>query len=191
MKTAFKISVLIFAAGLLAVVPVEASILSGTGPAPLVGCPEGSAAMTHLQSSVGWWEGPPFGGGEWHVLFRGDAAALMESLTNFAAIRAPVLDLVIHDGPKKDSILEADKTSNPAVDSRVDWEFAVWNSQSWKNLYNNYTNTALVKVMTNSPNFGKPVAAPRLDVYPGGGVNWAEVKIPGGLNVRDERAKLK
>jgi hypothetical protein len=190
MKSSFKISILAFVSLLLAV-QAEALIMSGTGPAPLTGCPEGSAAMSHLKSSVGWWEGPPFGGGEWHVQYRGDTDAFMVALTNFAAIHAPVLDLVIHDGPKNDIILEAHKKDNPDVATRVDWEFVVWNPQSWKNLYNNQTNTAWVKIMRDNPNFGKPVAAPQLDVYLGGSVKWAEVKIPDGLNVRDERAKLK
>jgi hypothetical protein len=47
--------------------------------------------VANLKSRVGWWEGPPFGGGEWHFLYRGDQAAFEATLAAFAAIRAPVL----------------------------------------------------------------------------------------------------
>jgi hypothetical protein len=64
------------------------------------GWPEGALAVANLPSRVGWWEGPPDGGGQKVFLYRGDAKALSDVLTNFAAIRAPGLELTIHDdGP--------------------------------------------------------------------------------------------
>lgn len=187
MRTGIKTICLALAVGLLMVARANALIVSGTGSPPYTnGWPEGAAAVSSLKSCVGWWEGPPFGGGESHVLFRGDTEALIQALTNFAAIRASALDLVIHDGPKHDRFLELDKQSQPDTDSRVDWEFVVWNSENWNNLYNN-TNATFMK---NDPNFGKPVAAPRLDVYIGGGdVDLEIIRIPRNLHVRDERAQ--
>ncbi len=162
------------------VVRANASIGSATGnPTHTNGWPEGATAVSNLKSCVGWWEGPPFGGGELHILFRGDMAAFTQALTNFAAIRAPALDLVIHDGVKHDQFLK----------TNADWEFVVWNPENWNNFYHS-TNAALVKVMKNDPNFGKPPPAPRLDVYiSGGGVDLEKIPIPDKLHVRDERAQ--
>jgi hypothetical protein len=176
MKHRVKTNVLVLAIGLLMALRANALIASGTGsPTYTNGWPEGAAAVSNLKSCVGWWEGPPFGGGEWHIQFRGDAEALNQALTNFAAIRAPALDLVIHDGPQHDQFLNND--------TRVDWSFTVWNPESWHRLYNN------PKVIFNAgePGFRQPVPPPRLDVYIGGRVDWAKVKIPAGLLVRDER----
>ncbi len=183
MSAALKQNCLALAVGLQVLAQANALIISGTGPAIGIGWPSGAGAVAYLTSSIGWWEGPPFGGGEWHILFRGDTEAFMQALTNFAAIHTPALDLVIHDGPKQDQFLKRDDKSDN--DTRVDWEFVVWNPESWNHLYNN-TN---VNFTAESPNFRKPVAAPRLDVYIGGGrVDWTKIKIPAGLRVRDERA---
>jgi hypothetical protein len=186
MKTGRKLNCHVFTVCLLIAMQAKALILSGTGsPTYTNGWPEGAAAVSNLKSCVGWWEGPPFGGGEWHMQFRGDTEAFMQVLTNFAAIRAPTLDLVIHDGPKHDQFLELDKQSQPDTDSRVDWEFVVWNPENWNNLYNN-TNATFLK---DNPNFGKPVPAPRMELYIGSGqVDLEKVKVPATVRVRDERA---
>jgi hypothetical protein len=188
MKTRIKTNSLALAIGLLMVVRANASIVSGTGsPTYTNGWPEGAAAVSNLKSCVGWWEGPPFGGGEWHMQFRGDTEAFAVALTNFAAIRAPALDLVIHDGPKHGQFLELNKQSRPDTDSRVDWELVIWNPESWNQRYNG-TNEANQSFFAKDPNLHQPIPAPRLDVYVGGGgVDWAKVTIPAGLHVRDER----
>jgi hypothetical protein len=193
MKTKIKKNVLVLAVGLLMAVRANALIISGSAPIDslyLDGCPDGSATVADLTSSVGWWEGPPFGGGEYHILFRGDTNAFTEALTNFAAIKAPVLDLVIHDGPKNDTFLEVDKRTNPAVDSRVDWEFVVWVPNNWNHLYNS-TNAALAKLFKDDPNLGNPAPAPLLNIYIGGDVNLEKIRIPVNLHVRDERKQIK
>ncbi len=179
MSTGLKQNCLALAAGLLALAQANALILSGSDPVEDYGWPEGAATVAHLKSSVGWWEGPPFGGGETHVQFRGDTEAFMQALTNFAAIRTPALDLVVHDGPKHDQFLDND--------TRVDWSFVVWIPEYWHRLYNN------PKVIFDSGErgFRQPVPPPRLDVYIGGGnVDWTKVKIPANLHVRDERASV-
>ncbi len=162
-----------------------ALIISGQGNSPVAdyGWPEGSLAVANLPSRVGWWEGPPFGGGQWNFLYRGDNGDFNEALTNFAAIRAPALDLVIHDGPQENIFLKNEQ--NPNAAARVDWTFTVWIPASWHRLYNNPKNL----FDAGDPNFRKPVAPPRLDVYIGEGrVDWAKVKVPANVRVRDERA---
>jgi hypothetical protein len=193
LKTGIKTNCLTLTIGLLMVARANALISSGIGSPPYsTGWPEGAAAVSNLKSCVGWWEGPPFGGGEWHIQFRGDADALNQALTNFTAIKCPVLDLVLHDGPKHDQFLELDKQNQPGTDSRVDWNFVVWNTNSWNSIYNT-TNTAWIKVLKeNDPNFGKPMPPPQLDIYIGdGSVDWKKVKVPANVNVRDERSKNK
>ena len=173
-----KTPILALGALALCLAPLTASalILSGTGNAPVrdAGWPEGALAVANLQSRLGWWEGPPFGGGEWHFAYRGDTAAFNVALEAFAAIRAPALDLVIQDGPKNDDILH----------QQADWALTVWVPASWNRLYNNprFGLTAM------EGNFHKPVAPPCLTVYVGGGkVDWAKVTVPPQLHVRDER----
>ena len=188
MKPGIKTIGLALVTGLLMVVRANALILSGTGsPTYTNGWPEGAATVSSLKSCVGWWEGPPFGGGEWHMQFRGDTEKFMQALTNFAAIHAPELDLVVHDDPTHGQFLQLDKQNQPDTDSRVDWEFVVWNPESWNQLHNS-TNAAMQRLFPDDPSLHKPVPAPRLDVYiGGGGVDWAKVTIPAGLHVRDQR----
>jgi hypothetical protein len=170
---------------LLAPLPASALIMVGRGNAPVTdaGWPEGALAVANLKSRVGYWEGPPFGGGEWQFLHRGDTAAFGKALTNFAAIRAPALDLVIHDGPQENIFLKDEK--DPKADTRVDWTFTVWVPANWHRLYNNPKSV----FSADQPQFHQPVDPPRLDVYVGGGgqVDWAKVKVPGNVRVRDER----
>ena len=165
--------------------PASALILVGRGNAPVrdAGWPEGTLAVANLESRVGWWEGPPFGGGLWSFNYRGDTAAFIQALTNFAAIRAPALDLVIRDGPQENTFLKDEK--DPKTDTRVDWTFTVWVPASWHRLYNN------PKIVFDAinPNSRKPVDPPRLDAYIGGGqVDWAKVTVPPNIRLRDERA---
>lgn len=159
--------------------PLTASalIMTGQGNKPVhdPGWPEGALAVANFESRVGWWEGPPYGGGEWQFLYRGDTEAFTEALAAFAAIRAPALDLVIHDGPHENGMLK----------EKVDWSFTVWVPANWHRLYNNPKTV----FSANSPNFRQPVAAPRLQVYVGGGgVDWSKVEPPANIRVRDERA---
>ena len=161
----------------LAAWPASALIMTGTGSQPVhdYGWPEGALAVANLDSRVGWWEGPPFGGGEWHFLYQGDTAACQEAVAAFAGIRAPVLDLFVHDGPQEDGILT----------KKVDWSFTVWVPENWHRLFNNPKSV----FDAGHPNFRQPVAAPRLDVYVGGnGVDRAKIKVPAALKVHDERA---
>src|ERR1017187_6838176 len=52
------------------------------------GWPEGALAMANFESRIGWWEGPPFGGGESHFLYQGNTEGFQDALATFAAIRA-------------------------------------------------------------------------------------------------------
>jgi hypothetical protein len=158
----------------------SALIMTGEGNTPVTdaGWPEGTLALANLKTRAGWIEGPPFGGGQWTFFYRGNNAAFDEALTNFAAIQARTLELVIHEGPAPESQHFSDK--RPA-----DWTFTVWVPAHWHQLYNNPKST----FGAGSPNFRKPVDPPRLDVYAGpGGLDWSKVAVPSNVHVTDERA---
>ena len=63
---------------ILAPARASALISGGEGNDALAdpGWPKGAAAIFNDPGRVAWWEGPPFGGGQWHAECRGDAKAL-------------------------------------------------------------------------------------------------------------------
>jgi hypothetical protein len=158
--------------------------MTGKGNEPVrdAGWPQGALEVANLKTRVGWWEGPPFGGGQWQFLYRGDAAALNEALKAFAAIRAPRLELVIHDGPHTNQFLKDEK--DPKSNTRVDWAFTAWVPANWHFIYNNPKST----FGADRPQFRQPCPDPHLDVYVTEQIDWAKVKIPEGLTVVDQRA---
>src|SRR5216110_2115378 len=111
--------------------PASALILTGRGNQPVhdAGWPKGALEVSNLKARVGWWEGPPFGGGERQFLYRGDATQFQQALDLFAKIRAPRLELVVHEGPEENQFLKDVK--------HVDWTFTVWDPRSFHQLYNN------------------------------------------------------
>ncbi|MDB5354516.1 MAG: hypothetical protein JWN24_969 [Phycisphaerales bacterium] len=158
----------------------------GNDPVPDNNWPAGSVELTNLKTRVGWWEGPPFGGGQWTFLYRGDAKALQEAIDLFAKIRAPRLDVFIHDGgPVENGFLKDEK--DPKASTRVDWSFTVWDPRSWNQLYNNPSS----RFSADDPNggFRKGVDPPRMDLFAGGkGIDLSAIKMPAGVTVTDERA---
>src|SRR5947209_19599947 len=86
-------------------IPALALIVVGRGNDPVHdnNWPAGSMEVANLKTRVGWWEGPPFGGGEHTLLYRGDEAAFQAALDAFARIKAPRLDLFVHDGGPAES----------------------------------------------------------------------------------------
>jgi hypothetical protein len=168
----------------------QALITGSTGHAPTFDrdWPAGSLELANARSRVGFWEGPPFGGGEFHFLCRGDAADFQETLDLFAKIRAPELRLVIREGSEESFWL---KTGNgPATDAHVDWTFIVWTPRSWYSLYNNPNSSAWADDSSNY--YRTPVLPPTLAVNVAGpdgkGIDWAKIKVPAGVTVVDERA---
>ena len=170
--------------------------------------PAGAVDVANLRTRVGWWEGPPFGGGQHTFLYRGDTAAFQQALDLFANVKAPELRLVVREGPHFSEFLkgadgargkdpraaDAPAAGPPAAgkaDLRVDWGLTVWNPTSFHRLYNNPQST----FAADDPggNFRGTVEPPRLDVYVGGapagqGVDWPRVTVPANVRVTDERA---
>src|SRR3954453_13643380 len=80
--------------------PALALIMGGTGNDPIhdPGWPRGAAAIFNDPARVAWWEGPPFGGGQWHAECRGDAKTFSAVLADFARLDVKSRRVVVHDG---------------------------------------------------------------------------------------------
>jgi hypothetical protein len=167
----------------LAARPAGALIEVFAGHAPMDdhNWPAGALAVVNLPTRVGGWEGPPFGGGQYCFQYRGDAAAFQQALDALAGVRAPAVNVCVHDGgPTEDPILAADHG-----DAHYDWSFTVWDARSWNQLYNDPQDRS----MAGDDSFREPVAPPQLDVFVGrGGIDFAQVRVPAGVRLIDERA---
>src|ERR1700730_7506706 len=93
---------LVLSTAIVAVTSREAFalIMGGEGNSPIAdpGWPKGAAAIFNTKSRIAWWEGPPFGGGQWHAECRGDAKALSAVLADFAKLEVKSKQVVLHDG---------------------------------------------------------------------------------------------
>src|SRR5437773_8750659 len=158
--------------------------VGGTEPVTDRNWPAGCVELANLQTRVGWWEGPPFGGGERQFLYRGDAAAFQQAVDLFARIRAPELLLVVHEGPQENQFISDEK------DRHVDWTFTVWDPRSFHQLYNNPQ--SFFSADDPSDRLRRAGDPPHLDVYVAGadgkGIDLASVKVPAVLRMSDARA---
>ena len=77
-----------------------ALITGGAGNSPIAdpGWPKGASAIFNDKARIAWWEGPPFGGGQWHSECRGDAKALSAVLAGFARLDVKTKRVIVHDG---------------------------------------------------------------------------------------------
>jgi hypothetical protein len=173
---------------LVIVAPLQALIMvGGKEPVRDNNWPAGSLEVANLKTRVGWWEGPPFGGGQYNFLYRGETNAFQEALDLFAKIKAPKLVLVVQDGgPAQSPFLRDGK--DPKSSNAYDWSFTVWNPQNFNHLYN--TPESFFSARDPSGRFGQPVDPPQIDVFvdKGGGIDFAKIKVPANLTVTDERA---
>jgi hypothetical protein len=161
--------------------PAFALITGGTGNKPLgdPGWPEGAAAIFNHPGRVAWWEGPPFGGGEWHSECRGDAKALTAVLANFAAMPTKNKRVVVHDGTGHSFWLAPNREPEKLEGARIDWMFTVWLPASWDRLRD-------LPSDLNPTDAGDASPPSRLDVYTAS-LRWSDVTIPEGVEVVDER----
>jgi hypothetical protein len=169
---------------LLLAQPASALIMvGGKDPVTDHDWPAGSLDLANHKSRLAWYEGPPFGGGEWTFLYRGDTATLNVLLTTFAQIKAPDLLLIVHDGVHNSSFLPADKNAKP--DTTVDWSFTVWTPQ---NFYQLFADPAGF-MAAQQPQYAGALPPPRMDVYVAEGrIDWERVQVPAGVRIVDERA---
>jgi hypothetical protein len=115
----------------LGVSPLWALILTGKGNDPVhdPGWPAGAVELANLNSRFGWFEGPPFGGGDWTFFFSGKTSDLQAAVTTLAGVKSDRREIVLHEGPAYcDMLKEQGATQGPAYD----WSFEVWVPENWK-----------------------------------------------------------
>jgi hypothetical protein len=171
----------------MAVVPTQtafAIITGGKGNSPITdpGWPKGAAAIFNNPVRIAWWEGPPEGGGQWHAECRGDAKAFNAVLADFAKVDVKTKRVIVHDGVKNSRWLNPNRDPAKQAAAKVDWVFMVWQGASWDRLRKSPADHN----PTNARDAGKGPPS-QIDVYTGGNLRWADVTVPHGLEVIDER----
>ncbi len=161
--------------------PAFALITGGEGNSPLPdpGWPNGAAEIFNHPGRIAYWEGPPFGGGQWHAECRGDAKAFYVVAAKFARLDVKNKRIVVHNGIGHSIWLHPNR-EHPK-DADVDWAFTVWQPASRERL-----RKLPVDINPTADDDSKDPPA-QLDVYVGGRVPWCAVLVPEGLAVRDER----
>jgi hypothetical protein len=148
--------------------------------------PAGSLDLANLKTRLGWWEGPPFGGGQFTFMYHGKEIDFQAALDLLAKIKVAAPALFIHDGGAMTSPFLKDD-ANPKSNLTYDWSFTVWNPDSYRQLHGSSS-----RISAEDPNgpFSKDVEMPRIDVYVGGNnsLDLKQIKIPANVVVTDERA---
>lgn len=162
----------------------NALITGGEGNDPVhdPGWAEGAAAVFDAEGRIAYWVGPPFGGGQWHAECRGDAAAFNKLLADFAKIKAESRKLIIHDGIGRSVWLNINNVPEKREAAQIDWSFTVWQLENWKRLQ-----ALPARFRAPDSGDGDVPPAPVIDVYVGFNINWADVRVPEGIDVVDER----
>lgn len=162
----------------------KALILGGKGNDPIrdPGWPRGAAAVFNVTGRIAYWEGPPFGGGEWHAECRGTAEDFNRVLVDFASIEADKKRLVIHDGAGRSFWLNPNREPGKVDAARVDWTFTVWQPENWERLQK-----LPADFRAPSPD-DQPV--PQLDLYTAD-IHRGDLEIPRGIEVDDRRLEAR
>lgn len=169
---------------LLIVLQVQALIQVGAGaPRFDPGWPAGTTNYVALKSLVQWYEGPPFGGGEWVFQSRGNTEALQEAIDAFSRIQGSRPEIVLKAGPLTNHFHAS--TNAPAV---LDWETTVWVRANWNRLFGADAPPALKVHMKQHPDSDRNEPPLRLVVHlHPGGPDWSAIRIPAGIPVKDLR----
>ncbi len=164
-------------------IPREASALiqgdAGNKPVSDPGWPSGASTIFNHPGRVAWWEGPPFGGGQWHAECRGDPKTLSAVLADFARLDAKVKRVVLHDGKGHSFWLAPNREPEKLEAARVDWIFMVWQPTSWERLRK-------MPADLNPTGAGDASPPSQIDVFTAG-IDWAAVAVPQGIEIVDQR----
>jgi hypothetical protein len=163
---------------------VFALIEGGEGNNPIAdpGWPTGAATIFNVTSRIAWWVGPPFGGGQWHAECQGDAQALSAVLADFARLDVKSKQIVLHDGVGNSFWLNINNEPAKRDAARMDLSFMVWEPANWQRLRQLPADLNLTD--PRDADSGPPS---QIDVYTGGNIKWADVTVPKGLQIVDQR----
>ncbi|MFO0959278.1 MAG: carboxypeptidase-like regulatory domain-containing protein [Isosphaeraceae bacterium] len=177
-RATFVVALLSMPAGALVM------IRGGEGNEPLrdPGWPAGTAALFNHRARVAWWEGPPFGGGEWHSECRGDAKDLQALIEELGRLKLKNTQIIVHEGVGRSFWLNPNREPGKKEIARIDWALTVWEPARW-----DFQRNLPVGMRSIDPNDVEKGAPTRLDVYAGGKIRWPEIKVPDGLPVLDLR----
>lgn len=173
---------LAFVIGVCSSQPAWALIFGGEGNKPIndPGWPKGAAAVFNSEFRVAYWEGPPFGGGQWHAECKGDASALNVVLADFAKVDIPQKRIVLHDGFGQSFWLNPSRDKEKKDKALIDWAFMVWQPDRLQ------FQRGLPAGLRALEQRDQPLLA-QFDVYTGGFIRWADVIVPDGVEVVDQR----
>ena len=152
------------------------------------GWPAGSLPVAQLPSMIGWYEGPPFCGGQTRCHYQTTGTTeFNQALELFSQIQAPRLELFVYDGPTSNGIIRTKPRGGDFQEETpiaYDWVFEIWAAENWHSLHNRMAD----HLIDGQPG---PVPAPRLELYisEGGGVRWEQVTVPPNVIVTDCRAQ--
>jgi hypothetical protein len=161
-----------------------ALIVGGEGNKPVndPGWPKGGAVLFNKEARIAWWEGPPFGGGQWHAECRGAAQTLSSVLADFAELDVKSKRVVVHDGVGRSFWLNPNDDPAKREAARMDWVFMVWVPGNWQRLRK--LPADLNPTGDSDAEDGPPA---QIDVYTGGNIKWADVVVPKGIKIIDQR----
>jgi hypothetical protein len=183
-RLGFHTAAALLIAALAATQPAWALITGGTGNEPLQdpGWPAGAVWIVNHPGRISWWEGPPFGGGQWHAECRGDAKDLNIVLADFAKLDANNKRIIVRDGVGNAFWINPNREAAKKADARIDWTFIVWQPAHWEHLRGMLANHSPTDA--RDAKLGPPA---EIEVYTGGSIRWADVVVPKGLKLIDER----
>ncbi len=153
----------------------------GNKPISDPGWPKGAEPIFNTSHRIAWWEGPPFGGGQWHAECQGNTDALNIALKDFANIDSLKKRVIVHDGVASSFWLDPNREQQGASAIEVDWIFVIWQDDRWKMQRNLPISISALKKVSDS----EPI--PEITIYTGGAIRWKDVVMPEGIEVVDHR----
>ena len=90
--------------------------------------------------------------------------------------------LIVHDGVGSSFWLNSNNEPAKQAGARMDWVLMVWHPQNWERLRDlpaRFKPTDVAEAKNGPP--------AQIDVYAGGNIRWADVTVPRGLEVVDQR----
>lgn len=144
--------------------------VGGSKPVQNQDWPDGSEKVANVSARFAYWEGPPFGGGNFHFEYTGETPQFQETLDKFAKVKAPRLELVAVDGA----------TTSTFSERAVHWEFEIWSRKNYET----------AKRFSGSPWYGKPLPPPRLTIFISADnpVDFKKIRVPPAVMLIDRRA---